>query len=77
MSEPTICPECHLPLSPDAPEGLCPQCLIKLAMDAKSKAHSGGNSTDDESGKVLDQANTAVISKSGLKILDEPIEKGH
>src|SRR5271169_2930174 len=23
------CPQCHLPLAADAPEGLCPHCLVR------------------------------------------------
>jgi predicted Ser/Thr protein kinase len=26
------CPQCHLPLAPNAPQGLCPSCLAKVAL---------------------------------------------
>jgi predicted Ser/Thr protein kinase len=31
MSTETTCPQCHVPLPPDAPVGLCPRCLIRSA----------------------------------------------
>ncbi|HNQ87031.1 MAG TPA: protein kinase [Verrucomicrobiota bacterium] len=29
METERICPNCHRPLAPDAPQGLCPECLMK------------------------------------------------
>jgi serine/threonine protein kinase len=29
------CPQCHLPLAPNAPEGLCPACLAKVALGSE------------------------------------------
>jgi len=32
------CPQCHLPLAPNAPEGLCPACLAKVALGSEPAA---------------------------------------
>ncbi len=32
------CPQCHLPLSPNSPEGLCPACLARVALGTEPAA---------------------------------------
>jgi serine/threonine protein kinase len=32
------CPQCHLPLAPNSPEGLCPTCLARVALDTEPVA---------------------------------------
>ncbi len=32
------CPQCHMPLAQNAPEGLCPQCLAKVALGSDPAA---------------------------------------
>ena len=36
MTAARLCPECHRPLSSDAPQGLCPECLFKAALSSES-----------------------------------------
>jgi tRNA A-37 threonylcarbamoyl transferase component Bud32 len=32
------CPQCHMPLAPNTPEGLCPACLAKVALGSEPAA---------------------------------------
>src|ERR1700677_4130417 len=52
------CPECHQPLSADAPAGLCPQCLMKAAAGPPPNA-----SGDGLPGDIIDIGDPAAVAK--------------
>jgi len=51
------CPNCHKPLSPNAPDGLCPECLVKAGLptgeDISSPAEAMGEAAGLHGTKVL------------------------
>jgi tRNA A-37 threonylcarbamoyl transferase component Bud32 len=43
------CPQCHKPLSTDAPQGLCPECLLKAAFSGESSQEAAATGFYDSS----------------------------
>jgi len=58
MESPRVCPQCHQPLPPDAPDGLCPACLLAAAAGPPPSASGAGLPGD-----IIDIGDPAEVAK--------------
>lgn len=48
MNSIRLCPKCHKPFAPDAPDGICPECLLKVALFSQTAIGSELSSVPQE-----------------------------